>query len=159
MLEELAEQYGGPEMLAAVKDGRSISTRNDSRTTGSIDALDDYSRCEIETAEDFKSLFVDRFYFGCEADDSTNAWAFNRQNNPLEAEIKTLFGSDIGHFDVQDMSGVLPEAFELVEDERITIDDFRGLVCDNPIRFWGETNPQFFQGTRVGDYASSLLNE
>ena len=78
--------------------------------------------------------------------------------NPLNAEIKTLFGSDIGHFDVQDMTGVLPEAYELVEDEKITIQDFRNFVCDNPIRFWGETNPNFFAGTVVDEAAKTVLN-
>ncbi len=157
LLDELVEQYGGPEMVSAVKERRSISTRNDDRTTGHIEQLDDYSRCHISDVSDFVDLFVDRFYFGCEADDNTNAWAFNRKNNPLGAEIKTLFGSDIGHFDVQNMAEVLPEAFELVEDERITPEDFRHFVFENPVRFWGETNPEFFEGTRVAVEARSIL--
>lgn len=158
MLEELAEQYGGPEMAAAVKERKSISTRNDDRTTGGIPEIDDYSRCEIGEVRDFIDLFVDRFYFGCEADDSSNAWAFNRKNNPLGAEIKALFGSDIGHFDVQDMSEVLPEAYELVERENITLDDFRRFVFENPVKFWGETNPNFFEGTRIAKSARSILD-
>lgn len=156
--EELVEQYGGSDMLSAIKSGRGLSTRNGSSTTGGISELDDYAACEIQSEADFKDLFVDRFYFGCEADDANNALAFNTKVNPLNAEIKTLFGSDIGHFDVQDMTGVLPEAYELVEDEKISVQDFRNFVCDNPIRFWGETNPDFFDGTAVSATAKSVLN-
>lgn len=156
-LEELAEQFGGPEMLAAIKDRKGISVRNDEKTTGGIVELDDYSACHISKESDFNALFVDRFYFGCEADDANNALAFNRKSNPLNAEINTLFGSDIGHFDVQDMMGVLPEAYELVEDEKITSNDFRNFVCDNPIRFFGQTNPEFFSGTSVNDAANQVL--
>ena len=155
--EELAEQYGGSEMFSALKSGRGLSTKNGSTTTGGLNELDDYAACEIDSEADFKELFVDRFYFGCEADDANNALAFNTKTNPLNAEIKTLFGSDIGHFDVQDMLGVLPEAYELVEDEKISVDDFRHFVCDNPIRFWGETNPSFFEGTSVAKTAQDTL--
>lgn len=158
VLDELVEKYGGAEMLEAVKERRSISTRNDANTIGAIEELDDYSRCEIATKRDFLDLFVERFYFGCEADDSSNAWAFNRKFNPLGAQIKALFGSDIGHFDVQDMAGVLPEAYELVEEEKITDRDFRRFVFENPVKFWGETNSNFFEGTRVADQASVLLS-
>jgi NAD(P)-dependent dehydrogenase (short-subunit alcohol dehydrogenase family) len=46
---------------------------------------------------------VTPFFFGCEADDRVNAWAFNRRANPLGARLNAIFGSDIGHFDVPDM--------------------------------------------------------
>ncbi|MEE8117865.1 MAG: hypothetical protein V3T28_12225, partial [Gemmatimonadales bacterium] len=59
--------------------------------------------------------------------------------------------------DVRDMSQVLPEDYELVEDEKITTDAFRRFVMENPIRFWGETNPRFFEGTRVESAAAELL--
>ena len=145
-------------MADAIKAGKGVSTNNSDRTTGGIAEKDDFSRCEISEANDFKALFADRFYFGCEADDPTNAWAFNRKNNPFATEIKTLFGSDIGHFDVRDMSEVLTEAYELVEDEKITADAFKRFVFENPVRFWGETNPRFFEGTCVESAASDLLS-
>ena len=159
LLQELADRYGGPEMREALKAGKGISTNNGTGTTGGLTELDDYAACEIKTASDIKSLFIDPFYFGCEADDATNAWAFNTKNNPFDAELKTLFGSDVGHFDVQDMAGVLPEAYELVEDAKITPDHFRHFVFENPVKFWGETNPGFFDGTRVGQAASTLLGK
>ena len=158
LLLSLAQQYAPAEMVEAIRAGNGISTRSNARTTGGIDDLDDYSACHIDSAEDFKSLFVEPFYFGCEADDSNNAWAFNRSCNPGGAEIKTLFGSDIGHFDVQDMSQVVTEAYELVEDGKIDGDGFRRFVFENPVHFWGKTNPRFFDGTRVAAAAKTLLN-
>ena len=158
MLLSLAEQYGSPEMAEAIRAGTGISTSNNERTTGGIEELDDYSACSITSKEDFKDLFVEPFYFGCEADDSNNAWAFNRDYNPGGAEIKTLFGSDIGHFDVQDMSEVVTEAFELVEDGRIDAGGFRRFVFENPVNFWGKTNPRFFEGTRVAEAAAQVLS-
>ena len=157
LLKELAEAYASPAMQEAILAGRGLSTKNGPTTTGGLNQLDDYAACEIEEKSDFKALFADRFYFGCEADDATNALAFQRQNNPFNAEIKTLFGSDIGHFDVQDMAGVLPEAHELVEDGRITNEDFRHFVFENPVRFWGETNPKFFEGTVLAGAAKEVL--
>jgi hypothetical protein len=75
-----------------------------------------------------------------------NAWAFNRRSNPFGARLQALFGSDIGHFDVQNMAGVVPEAYELVEDGLISEDDFRDFMFTNPVHFWGEANPNFSKG-------------
>lgn len=157
LLQELAREYANEATQVALAEGRGVSTKNGPTTTGGLNQLDDYAACEISQKSDIKSLFADRFYFGCEADDVTNALAFQTKNNPFNAEIKTLFGSDIGHFDVQEMAGVLPEAFELVDEELITTDDFRRFVFENPIKFWGETNPNFFDGTRVEAEAKQIL--
>ncbi|MBS05300.1 MAG: amidohydrolase [Gammaproteobacteria bacterium] len=159
MLAELAEQYGGPEVAEAVKAGKGLSTRSGPETTGGLTQLDDYARCDIGDASDFKGLFADRFYFGCEADDPTNAWAFNKDNNPFGAELKTLFGSDIGHFDVREMAGVLPEAHELVEDGKIDQDGFRRFVFENPAHFFAETNPDFFAGSVVADAVEAIQSQ
>ncbi|HEY6331362.1 MAG TPA: amidohydrolase family protein, partial [Blastocatellia bacterium] len=78
--------------------------------------LDEWAACRIERVEDIRDLFVSKFYFGCEADDPINAWAFNRKTNPLGARLNVLFGSDIGHWDVPDITEVVEEAYELVED-------------------------------------------
>jgi predicted TIM-barrel fold metal-dependent hydrolase len=101
--------------------------------------------------------FAPRFYFGCEADDPTNAWAFNRKMSPMGARLNTLFSSDIGHFDVPDMAGVVPEAYEMVEHGLITDDDFRDFMFENAVRFWGEVNPDFFKGTVVEKAAAEVL--
>ena len=74
------------------------------------DMLDEWAACGIERAEDIKTLFADRFYFGCEADDPLTSLAFNTSVNPFGAELKAMMGSDIAHWDVPDMTEVLEEA-------------------------------------------------
>ena len=156
LMRELADRYASESFAHHVASG-AISRSNGAETTGGVEDIDDYSACGITSKEDFLDLFVKPFYFGCEADDPANAWAFNRENNPGNAEMNAMFGSDIGHFDVEDMAGVLPEAFELVEDEKINRDQFRRFVFDNPVHFWGRTNPDFFDGTSVAGAARRLL--
>jgi hypothetical protein len=86
-----------------------------------------------------------------------NSLAFNRKANPFGARLKALYGSDIGHFDVIDMSEVVPEAYELVDDGLISEDDFRDFVFSNPAHFLGDTNPRFFSGTRVEQQVAAEL--
>ena len=127
--------------------------------TDQPEQLDDFAPCKIERAEDIRDLFVPNFYFGCEADDPMNAWAFNKKVNPFGAKINALFGSDIGHFDVPDMAGVLPEAYENVEDEVMTEDNFRDFVFANPARLFTALNPDFFKGTAVESQVKAALAE
>jgi hypothetical protein len=75
-----------------------------------------------------------------------NAIAFDRRLNPGGVRLKAVFGSDLGHWDVPDLRGVLPEAWELVDDGRITETDFRDFTCANAVSLYG---PDFFRGTRV----------
>jgi predicted TIM-barrel fold metal-dependent hydrolase len=117
---------------------------------------DDFRACGISGPEDIVSQFG-RFFFGCEADDGTIAWAYADRVNPLGATLQPLLGSDIGHWDVTDMREVLPEAYELVEHGLLTPEQFRGFACDNTIRLHGAGNPGFFDGTPVEGYARSLL--
>ncbi len=157
MLRELVQRYGSKELAAKVTQSTTILEGVGSDATGGITELDDFAACKIDRAEDIRDLFTRNFYFGCEADDPINAWGFNTRANPYGARLKTLFGSDIGHFDVVNMSEVLEEAYELVEDELITASDFRDFVFANPVRFWGETNPNFFKGTAVEGAVKGLL--
>ena len=62
------------------------------------------------------AVFTEQCFFGCEADDPMNALAFDAKINPEGARLRAMFASDIGHWDVPDFRGVLPEAWELVED-------------------------------------------
>ncbi len=119
--------------------------------------LDEWAACEIESAVDIRELFANSFYFGCEADDPLSAWAYRSEMNPSGARLHTLFGSDIGHWDVADLREVLPEAHELLEDGRISETDFRDFVFANPARFWTANNPDFFKGTAVENDVSGLL--
>lgn len=119
------------------------------------DQLDDFRDCGVGDPRDLVAQF-DRFYFGCEADEATIGWAFDR-HNPCGAVLRPVFGSDLGHWDVTDMRGVLGEAYELVDDGRLDADQFRAFTCDNPIRLHGGLNPAFFDGTAVEGYARRLL--
>ncbi|MEE2674691.1 MAG: amidohydrolase family protein [Myxococcota bacterium] len=119
--------------------------------------VDEFEACGIGKREDIRDLFASRFYFGCEADDPTVAWAFNRKTNPMGAQLRAMFSSDVGHWDVPDMTGVLGEAYELVEEGLIESEDFRDFVFTNPIRFYTSANPDFFVGTRVEEQAAKVV--
>ena len=121
--------------------------------------LDDFGACHITRPEDIRDLFVPNFYFGCEADDPITSWAFKSQVNPFGVKLNAIFGSDIGHFDVPDMTAVLVEAYEGVEDGLITEDDFRDFVFANPVRFWTDVNPNFFTGTAVETQVQRFLGK
>ena len=151
----LVEKYGKPAVVEAVRRGEGLDDNGNG--TGGVEDLDDYARCRITRKDDIRELFVPRFYFGCEADDPINAWAFNRKANPMNARLNALFSSDIGHMDVPDMTRVLPEAYELVEHELLTDGDFRDFMFTNAVRFWGEVNPDFFKGTVVEKQAAEVL--
>ena len=120
-------------------------------------ALDDWRACQVERAEDIRDLFIPNFYFGCEADDPMNATAFNSKMNPYGAQLRAIFSSDIGHWDVPDMTEVLEEAYELVEHEVINEDNFRDFVFTNPVSLWAGMNPDFFKGTVVEQAAAHAL--
>ncbi len=121
--------------------------------------LDDFAAVGIARAEDILDRFARPFYFGCEADDPMSAMAFSTKALPFGAKLKPVLGSDIGHWDVPDMKRVLEEAYELVERELISEDDFRELTFANTVRLHGGMNPDFFAGTVVGDSAGGILAE
>ena len=157
MLMDLVRKYGSEEMAAALRQRDGWPDPDAVKATGGIADLDDYSACRIERKEDIKDLFTSRLYFGCEADDPINVWAFDSRVNPMRSRLNALFGSDIGHFDVPDMMDVLPEAYELCEDGLITADDFRDFTFANAVRLWGTVNPAFFKGTVVEKPAADVL--
>ena len=128
LLMSLVEKHGDPDLVAALQ-ARDGHPDNDASLTGGIDDLDDFSACRISRKEDWVDLYAKPFYFGCEADDRTNAWAFSR-NNPFGSKLNAIYSSDIGHFDVVDMRDPLPEAYELVEDGLISAGQLPRLhVC------------------------------
>jgi predicted TIM-barrel fold metal-dependent hydrolase len=155
---QYVEKYGRAGMVEAVRRREALEGDSNSALTGGVEDPDDYFRCKIEKKQDIKDLFVPRFYFGCEADDPANAWAFNDRANPMRARLNAIFSSDIGHFDVPDMTAVVPEAYELVEHGLINDADFRDFMFANAVRFWGEVNPDFFKGTAVEKQAAKVLN-
>ena len=127
------------------------------RPSARPEELDDFAASGIERAEDIRDRFIPSFYFGCEADDPMSATAYNRNANPMGATIRTIFGSDIGHWDVPVMNKVVAEAYELVEKGAITEEDFRDFIFVNPVRLHAGMNPDFFKGTAVQAEADKLV--
>ena len=159
VLMDLAQQCGGEAFVAALRERDGWPYPGDDKLTGGVADLDDYSACKITRKEDWRDLFVTPFYFGCEADDPSNIWAFNSRANPLGARLNAIFSSDIGHFDVPDMTEVVPEAYEMVEKELATPADFRDFTFANVVRLFGRANPRFFEGTRVAAAAAAVLGQ
>jgi hypothetical protein len=155
LLMSLVDKHGDADMAQALH-ARDGWPDNDPGLTGGIADLDDFAACRITRKEDWLDLFARPFYFGCEADDRTNGWAFS-PHNPLGTTLNALYSSDIGHFDVIDMRDPLPEAYELVEDGVISPASFRDFTFANAVRLWGTQNPRFFEGTTVARAAAEEL--
>jgi predicted TIM-barrel fold metal-dependent hydrolase len=119
--------------------------------------LDDFGRSGIGGPDDVRRMFAAQLYFGCEADDPVNAWAFDTRVNPHALALNAIFGSDIGHWDVPDIRDVVPESHELVEEGLISADDYRAFVFGNIVDLWGGANPDFFADTVVADAARAHL--
>jgi predicted TIM-barrel fold metal-dependent hydrolase len=114
------------------------------------DCLDEWVHVGIEQLSDIRDRFVDSFYFGCEADDRTVAFAFSPAN-AFGAQLKAVLSSDIGHWDVRNMNRVIPHAFSLVEEGLLTEEQFRDFTFLNPAKLHTGVNPGFFDGTCVED--------
>jgi predicted TIM-barrel fold metal-dependent hydrolase len=153
LLLSLFERYGDERMR---RDGYAIAD-SFRKLEPPPPALDEYAACEIEKKEDIRDLFVPRFYFGCEADDPTVAFAFDRRVNPMGAQLRAMFSSDMGHWDVPEMREILEDAYELVEKGLLDEGAFRDFVFRNPARFYTSVNPDFFVGTRVEAEAAQLV--
>jgi hypothetical protein len=145
---DLFREYGGPWA------GQAPAPRSWRDTD--LAFFDEFSAAGVERAEDLVDLFSAPFFFGCEADDPGTATAFDVRLNPFGTRLQALFGSDISHWDVPDMSEVLEESWEMVERGLLTEDDYRDFVFTNPARLYTKTNPRFFDGTRVESAVSSL---
>jgi len=70
-----------------------------------------------------------------------------------------MFSSDMGHWDVPDMEGIVEEAYELVEESLLSPEDFRDFTFANPVRFYTSANPKFFRGTAIESEAAHVAAE
>lgn len=161
LLLDLYNRYGGKEI-----EGKRHELRERLNPFGVFDVIhpggdfqpvEDFGACHIEKAEDVRERFIPNFYFGCEADDSSMAWAFNTQVNPFGAKLNAFLASDFGHWDVPDITAVLSDVYELFEKGILTEEDFRNFVFTNPAKLYAETNPDFFKGTAVEKAVNELL--
>jgi hypothetical protein len=86
-------------------------------------------------------------------------WAFREDVNPMGAKLQPLFGSDISHWDVQNMIEPVEEAYELVEDGLLNDEQFREFTFLNAVKLHAGMNPHFFDGTKVEAEVKAALKE
>jgi len=156
-LRELYETHGGSQLAGHVdellrnldlihmnKDADAL-LRQEAGPSG-MSFFDDFEEAHVSSEVDIRERFTKNWYFGCEADDPMTAWAVDTR---FDCRLKAVLGSDIGHFDVPDMTQVLAEAYELVERGLLTEEDFKDFSFGNAIRLHAGMNPNFFEGTVV----------
>jgi len=112
------------------------------------DVVDEWIHLGISGADEIRDLFVPDFYFGCEADDRTAAFAFSPAN-AFGARLNAMFSSDIGHWDAGSMDRVVSAAWSLVAEGVLSEQDFYDFVFTNPARLYLTANPDFFVGTAI----------
>ena len=158
LIARLFEEYGGPILAPHAtrmgKDEGLMLNPPEDRTR-----VDDFSACGVGTAEEFARQFIDGFYFGCEGEDRATVMAFDRRLNHFGLQLNAIFSSDIGHWDVPDMSKMLAETYELVEEQLLSPEDFRRFTFSNVARMYTSMNPDFFQGTSVEAAVATELRE
>ena len=143
----LFERYG-PKAFLEARDRVDAALEVMSDPTEPPEGLDEFRHACVSAPEDIARIFSEQFFFGCEADDPMNAIAFDGRTAPLGARLRAVFSSDIGHWDVPDMSKVLLEAWESVEEGRLTEADFEQFTFRNALDLF---TPGFFEGTAVED--------
>lgn len=111
--------------------------------------VDDFALAGVENEHDIHDRFVNNFWFGTGPDDPSVASAFNVRDNPLGAELRPIWGTDLGHWDAPDSSEALADTRELVERGILSEDQFAKVVFSNPHAFYTDLAPDFFQGTTL----------
>lgn len=159
-LYEFFQAYGQPALMQPSENLRKSLERMKATDLGRIEARDEFSRTGVRSVADLADIFAKNFYFGCEADDRTIGTAYDPRFIPEGRKFQPILGSDIGHWDVPDMTKVIEEAYEQVEAGRLTEDQFRDFVCDAPLRLYQGANPNFFSGTVIGGgFAQKISRE
>ena len=154
LIERLAAEYGDARVQASM--GALSSQLRELQPRPAEGEQDDFARCGVSRPEDFIERYARPFFFGCEADDPMTAWAFDRRVNPFGQQLQAMLGSDIGHWDVQEMREVLAESHEMVEQGLLSPEDFRQFTFSNAARAYATVNPAFFEGTSVAEAVRGL---
>jgi predicted TIM-barrel fold metal-dependent hydrolase len=155
LMAEMARQYGGGIITPEAVCGQPKRPGMGGILAETFE-MDDFKALAIESPDEIAGLFVEPFYFGCEADDRMNSVAFDTRLNHKGAKLKAMFGSDIGHWDVMDMNACVPDAYKLVADGIMNEDDFRAFMFENPASFFTTGNPDFFKGTAIETEVAKL---
>jgi predicted TIM-barrel fold metal-dependent hydrolase len=146
--ERLIANYATGRLAKSVERLRS-SVRVPPSAAVDLATLDEFAESGISGAEDIAEIFERQLFFGCEADDPLTSVAFRSELLPLGIKLNAFFGSDIGHWDVPDQRLVVPEAWEHVTEQRLTLADFADFTYSNVVRMLSEVNPEFFNGTTL----------
>jgi len=112
-------------------------------------ARDEFEQSGIDEEADIGEVFAHQFFLGCEADDRSVYRALDGRGNPFALRLNAIFSSDIGHWDVPDLSRVVLESRRLVDKGLLAETDYRDFVFTNPARLHLAMNPRFFAGTPV----------
>lgn len=150
------ETYGGAAFQAPADRLRQAWERIREIERDRCELLDEFALSGAESGEDLIELLTRNFYFGCEADDRLVGLAFDPRFTAGGKKLKPIFGSDIGHWDVADMTTVVAEAYEQVEAGRLTPEQFRQFTCVNPWQLYTSSNPDFFAGTSVAGLGAQV---
>ena len=144
-LQQLIDRYGYARLKTtgeAAVDSLGLTELTERET----ESLDDYAALGVDSTEALVEQYARNFYFGCEADDPCNVWAFDAR---MPGRLKAMLGTDVGHWDVTDFTDVLPEVWEMVEHQLISERDFRDLTFSNAVELHTRMNRDFFKDTVV----------
>ena len=158
LLVEMFEKYGDEHLTPA----RVRAEPHQPATTqffGPPEELDDFAASGVTEEADIRRIFDNNFYFGAEADDRMTAIGFDTKMNHHGARLNAILGSDIGHWDVPDMTKVMVEAYEMFDEGFVTEADFRDFTYANVVRMHTGMNPDFFKGTVVEAEVEKLKSE
>lgn len=75
----------------------------------------------------------------------------------MGAQIKAMFSSDLGHWDVVDIGDELHEAQESVDRGLMSEQDFKDFVFTNPMTVQTRVNPDYVKGTALEGAVATAL--
>jgi hypothetical protein len=139
------ERYGG-RIAELVGDDLYERIRNLPIHSATPEERDEFVHMQVTSPADIVAMFSRSFFFGCEADDRGMAMAFSPVL-PTGTRLHALLSSDIGHWDVTDMTDVVRGSYQLVLDGHMTPEQWRAVVLENPVEMYTRVNPAFFEGT------------
>ena len=156
-LDDLVKRYGGP--FADIDESkRRAAYAGEAIDQPPPEEPDDFVHLGASSKQEMCDLFSRDLYFGCEADDRGVATAF-AHSNPRGTKLKAMFSSDIGHWDVVEQTGVVPEAYGLIEKGVLDEGQFRDFAFAHAAEMLLKANPAFFEGTALEAEAAALTIE
>lgn len=148
-LAELIDRYaddGIKKLIGREYEGIDALNKGESLGNEESEHMNDFAASGIADKEQLIRQYSQNFYFGCEADDPMTMTAFDRR---MGVPLNAVFSSDIGHWDVPDVTHVLHEAYEMLEHGLLNEANFRAFTFANATHLHAGMNPDFFKNTSV----------